>query len=96
MGVSQVDAAFTAGGMSFAAGTFLVHTTGSQVDHVTLAAMVAQNGLTAYAIGAAEVPAGAVALTQPKVGLLLPNSSTTYGGLVTRLRLRSRQRPRHY
>jgi hypothetical protein len=76
MSVAQVDAAFTAGGKSFPAGTFLVHTTGSAADHAALQAMVEQNGLTAYAIGAAEVPAGAVALTKPKVGMLKPNSST--------------------
>jgi len=62
-----------------------VHTTGSPFDHDALKAVVEQNGLTAYSIGAAEVPAGAVALTQPKVGILKYYQDTTYEGW-TRLR----------
>jgi hypothetical protein len=67
--VSQVDAPFSAAGHDFPAGTFLVHTDGSQASHDKLAALVEETGLTGYAIGSGEVPASVV-LEMPGIGLL--------------------------
>jgi hypothetical protein len=68
MSVSQADAPFSAAGHDFPAGTFLVHTDGSQASHDTLAALVQETGLTGYAIGSGEVPDSA-ALNFPNIGL---------------------------
>lgn len=73
MSVSQVDAPFSAAGHDFPAGTFLVHTDGSQASHDKLAALVQETGLTGYAISIGEVPAS-VALEETGIGLLFePN-----------------------
>ena len=45
MNVAQADAAFTAGGRTFPAGTFVVTTTGSAADHAKLKALVETQGL---------------------------------------------------
>jgi Zinc carboxypeptidase len=72
--LAQADAPFTAGGMSFPAGTFIVGTTGSQADHDALAALAQQYGLTIFAVS--EALTGAP-LHQPHVGLYTPNNSTS-------------------
>jgi hypothetical protein len=73
MTLAQADAAFTTGGRTFPAGTFVVTTTGSAADHAKIKALVESLGLTAYAV--AESVA-ATPLHQPKVGLYTPNNST--------------------
>jgi len=73
MKVAQTDAAFTTGGRSFPAGTFVVTTTGSAADHAKLKALAESLGLTAYAVTDSVT---ATALHQPKVGLYTPNNST--------------------
>ena len=45
MTVAQADAAFTAGGRTFPAGTFVVTTTGSAADHANIKALVETQGL---------------------------------------------------
>jgi hypothetical protein len=82
LSVSQVDAPFSAAGHDFPAGTFLVHTDGSQASHDKLAALVEETGLTGYAIGSGEVPAS-VALEMAGIGLLYePNLSSLETGWV--------------
>jgi len=83
MSVSQVDTPFGAAGRSFPAGTFIVHTRGTQADHLVLKALVQETGLTAVAISG---PMPSAALRQPKVGLFKPNSGTMPEGW-TRMRL---------
>ncbi len=55
MSVSQADAAFTAGGRNFPAGTFVVRTTGSNQDHQALKAIVEELGLVGYSVNASDV-----------------------------------------
>lgn len=81
--VAQADQSFSAGGHSFPAGTFVVHTRGNAEDHARLKALVQETGLTAWSITDA-VPA--VTLHAVKAGLLKPNNSTMPEGW-TRLRL---------
>ena len=50
MGVAQADAAFTSGGRTFPAGTFVVTTTGSPADHAKIKGLAESLGLTAYAV----------------------------------------------
>ncbi len=83
LGVSQVDVPFAAAGRSFPAGTFVVHTRGTEADHLSLKSLVQETGLTAFSISG---PVPSVALRAPKVGLFKPNSSTMPEGW-TRMRL---------
>ena len=73
MGVAQADAAFTSGGRTFPAGTFVVTTTGSPADHAKIKGLAEGLGLTAYAV---TDSVAATPLHQPKVGLYTPNNST--------------------
>lgn len=86
LSVSQADALFTADGRTFPAGTFVVQTTGSQVDHEGMTALVADLGLTAYST-AGSVPA--TRLVQPHVAIYSSNNSsnTTMPEGWTRMRL---------
>ncbi len=86
LSVAQADAPFTADGRTFAAGTFIVRTTGSQADHDVLAALVADLGLTAYST-AGSVPA--TRLVKPHVAIYSSNNSsnTTMPEGWTRMRL---------
>jgi hypothetical protein len=67
MSVSQADAPFNAGGLSFPQGTFVVHTTGSQQDHTALKAIVEQLGLIGYSVS--ENLEGFAALQKPRVAV---------------------------
>ncbi len=84
MSVSQADGPFAVDGRTLPAGTFVVHTSGSQSDHDKLKTLVRETGLTAWSMNG---PApSAAALRSPKVGLYKPNNSNMPEGW-TRLRL---------
>ncbi len=70
MSVSQADAPFTAAGLSFPAGTFVVRTTGSDQDHNALKAVVEELGLVGYSVNAQDAEGLKLAtLQKPRVAV---------------------------